>query len=272
MNAELANKIAELEARVAQLEAQAPAKKRASKASKEGKEAKVPSKGNLDWIATVKGTVIDMGSNGWEGWTDASGNVFAGSKPAVIDGRNTHVFIDTGKEANYAKGGLARASYLKAKDSPEEQEKLRARAAKRAEVVAKKASGVVEEKPKRVMTDEQKAKMKAGREAAKATKAAPTPVVTPKPVAAPVVAAPVVAAPVAAPKAKKVKIVAKAPEPKVYDLSFNGWTFNGEDYITNERCDVLTMEGDWVGRYNGKIIDESVERPTDIDAFLSMDE
>jgi hypothetical protein len=270
MNAELANKVAELEARVAQLEAQAPAKKRASKASKEGKATKAPSKGNLDWIATVKQTVIDMGANGWEGWTDASGNVFAGSKPAVIDGRNTHVFIDTGKEANYAKGGLARASYLKAKDSPEEQEKLRARAAKRAEVVAKKASGVVEEKPKRVMTDEHKAKMKAGREAAKAAKAAPavsTPVVTPKPVAAPVVAAPV-----AAPKAKKVKIAAKAPEPKVYDLSFNGWTFNGEDYITNERGDVLTLEGDWVGRYNGKIIDEAVERPTDIDAFLSMDE
>ena len=35
--------------------------------------------------------------------------------------------------------------------------------------------------------------------------------------------------------------------------------------------DVLTMEGDWVGRFNGKIIDEKVERPTDIDEFLSTE-
>jgi len=282
MNAEISNKIAELEARIVQLETQAalrPAsKKRASKATG---GAKAPSEGNLNWVATVKETVADMCANGWEGWTDASGNVFAGSKPAVIDGRSTHVFIDTGKEANYSKGGLARASYLKAKDSPEHQEKVRARATKRAEVVAKKASGVVAEKPKRVMTDEQKAKMKAGREAAKAGReaakagAAPvSPVVTPvaAPVVVPVVAPVVVpVAPVAAAKPKRVRIAAKAPEPKVYDLSFNPWAHDGEDYITNERGDVLTMEGDWVGRFNGKTIDESVERPADIEAFLSSE-
>jgi hypothetical protein len=67
------------------------------------------------------------------------------------------------------------------------------------------------------------------------------------------------------------KIQKKKAEEKVYDLSFNAWTFNGEDYITNERGDVLSLEGDWIGRFNGKLIDESVARPTDIDAFLYME-
>ena len=62
-----------------------------------------------------------------------------------------------------------------------------------------------------------------------------------------------------------------AAPPKVYDLSFHAWSFDGEDFITNERGDVLTLEGDWKGRFDGKMIDENVERPTDIDQYLDME-
>jgi hypothetical protein len=274
---ELKTTIAALESRIAALEVTPKTKTtKAKKEKKEGAEPRVASEGVQKWKATVEQTVADMRANGWESWTDVSGNVFAGSKPATIDGRATHVFADTGKEPAYPIG-LKRASFLKTKDSPEELAKTKARADKRAETVAAKKGTKVEavgdgapaaEKPKRVLTEEHKAKMQAGRKktaAAKKGEAAPAaPAETAE--AAPVEEAkePVVAKPAA----KKVVVAKKA---KVYDLSFNSWTFNGEDYIQNERGDTLTMEGDWVGRFNGKVIDETVERPTDIDEFLTLE-
>lgn len=278
--AELKTTIAALETRIAALEAPA-APKTKTKAKKEKKEGekKAASAGVQAWKTTVEQTVADMRANGWESWTDVSGNVFAGSKPATIEGRATHVFTDSGKEPVYP-NGLKRASYLKTKDSPEELAKTKARADKRRETVAAKKGSVGKgetgepvadedkpEKPKRVMSEEQKVKMKEGREKAAAAKKAAAPEAKPEPAAEE--AKPVekpVEKPVAAPVKKAV--VKKA---KVYDLNFNGWTFNGEDYITNERGDVLTMEGDWVGRFDGKIIDEKVERPTDIDEFLTLE-
>jgi len=293
MNTEISNKFAEQEARIAALEALVAAMSAKPKAAVKkvaDKEKKTPSAGNKAWVDTVNETVVAMRSNGWESWTDVSGNVWAASKPATVDGRETHVFADTGKEPNYPKGGLARASYLKTRDSPEEQAKTKARAAKRAEVVAAKKSDEPAEKPKRTMSDEQKAKMKAGKEAKKAAAPAagggpelvmdaaapaaaaapPAAVVAESKPAAAVEAKPVVAE--AKPAPVKKKIATKKPEPKVYDLSFNAWAFNGEDYITNERGDTLTLEGDWVGRFNGKVIDDTVERPTDIDAFLAEED
>lgn len=273
--------IAELTARVAALESAPASKTTKTKAKKEKKEGepREASAGVQAWKEKVEQTVADMRANGWESWTDVSGNVFAGSKPATIDGRETHVFTDSGKEPAYPIG-LKRASYLKTKDSPDELAKTKARADKRAAAVAAKkgaaatpeaeAAVPVAEKPKRVISDEHKAKMKAGREAKaaekKAAAAAPAPA-APAEVVAP--AAPAAAA--AAPAAEKPKTKTVIKKAKVYDLNFNGWTFNGEDYISNERGDVLTMEGDWVGRFNGKVIDEKVERPTDIDEFLTME-
>jgi len=291
---ELETTIAALTARVAALEVTPKTKTtKAKKEKKEGAEPRVASEGVQKWKATVEQTVADMRANGWESWTDVSGNVFAGSKPATIDGRATHVFADTGKEPAYPIG-LKRASFLKTKDSPEELAKTKARADKRAETVAAKKGTKVEavadgapaaEKPKRVLTEEHKAKMQAGRkktaaakkgEAAPAAPAAPVETAEAKEArvagnaeAAAVAGGGSAAEPVVAkPAAKKVVVAKKA---KVYDLSFNGWTFNGEDYITNERGDVLTMEGDWVGRFNGKVIDATVERPKDIDEFLTLE-
>jgi len=277
---ELKTTIAALENRIAALEsAPKTTKTKAKKEKKEG-EPRAASAGVQAWKETVEQTVADMRANGLESWTDVSGNVFAGSKPATIDGRETHVFTDSGKEPAYPIG-LKRASYLKTKDSPDELAKTKARADKRAAAVAAKKGSVgkgetaepvadEEEKPKRVISDEHKAKMKAGREAKaaekKAAKTEPEAKVEAKPAEAKAEAKPVEAKPKA--EAKPKTAIKKA---KVYDLNFNGWTFCGEDYITNERGDVLTMEGDWVGRFDGKVIDEKVERPTDIDEFLTLE-
>jgi hypothetical protein len=286
-----ANQIKELTATVEALTARVAALEATLKTTKKTKtgEPRAASEGVQAWKATVEKTVADMRANGWESWTDVSGNVFAGSKPATIDGRATHVFTDSGKEPAYPIG-LKRASYLKTKDSPEELAKTKARADKRAATVAAKKGSVGKaetdepvadepkaEKPKRVISDEQKAKMKAGREAKAAEKKAAKeakPEAKPevKPEAKPEVAEVAEAKPEAKPEVAEVKraktVIKKA---KVYDLTFNGWTFNGEDYISNERGDVLTMEGDWVGRFDGKVINETVERPTDIDEFLTLE-
>ncbi len=55
----------------------------------------------------------------------------------------------------------------------------------------------------------------------------------------------------------------KAPE-KPLDLSLIPWTFNGVEYFTNDRKDVLTDDFVWVGRFNGKSIDKSVQNPPDM--------
>ena len=287
-------RIAALEAVVASVSAKPvkAVKQPKTKVAAENKEGvtREPSAALSAWKTTVYKTVADMRVNGWEGWTDVSGNSFAGSKPATIDGRATHVFTDSGKEPVYP-NGLKRASYLKIKDSPEEIAKTKARAEKRATVVAAKKSKaakpeeaiaevvaeVVAEavaelvKPKRVVSDEQKAKMQAGRLAAKAAKAAAkveeikTEVETDVKVDVAEVKA------VANPKAKAAAKVVVPAKVKVLDLNFNPWCYQGDDYISNERGDVLTMEGDWVGRFDGKVIDEQFARPADIDEYLSME-
>jgi hypothetical protein len=106
------------------------------------------------------------------------------------------------------------------------------------------------------MTDEQKAEAKAKREAAKAAEKAAAP-------AAP--AAPPVekeAAPPAAPKPEAKKAVF-APKKKV-DLTFFKWSFEGKDYITNDRGDVVSTEFEWVGRFDGTKIDGSAPEPADL--------
>jgi hypothetical protein len=58
----------------------------------------------------------------------------------------------------------------------------------------------------------------------------------------------------------------KAPK-KVIDLLLDEWEHEGITYYKNERNDVLSLENEWVGRWNGKEIDESVLEPAD---FLSL--
>lgn len=151
---------------------------------------------------------------------------------------------------------------------------------------------VAEGKVKKPQSEETKAKAKAKREANKAKKAAeaeeapadeeeeetaadeeetPEPVVVAKP-AAKTVAKPVAKAEPAKPAAKPepvkkgVKIVPK----KVVDLLLDEWTHDGTTYYKNERGDVISMENEWVGHWNGKEIEEADE-PADRESLTTRD-
>jgi hypothetical protein len=307
-------RVALLESQIASSNGSAPVKaskteggsKRAAKTPREPREK---SAAQTEWNAFVDQTIQDMRENGWASWTSLTdGTVFPASELKTLTGkdgatREAHVFSSgslAGKEASRAAGGLARASFLQLEDDPEAAAKKRASREKRLTKVAENASkksssksstGSADDaepvaddvsapapaestKPKKVLSAEHLAKMKAGREAKKAEKlaAANTSVVAevvPAPAPAPV--ANVVVS--AEPKAKKaVKKAAPAPAPvvaKTYDLNFEPWEHDGAEYIKNERGDVLTFpDADWVGRWNGASIDASVARPTDIDAYL----
>lgn len=74
---------------------------------------------------------------------------------------------------------------------------------------------------------------------------------------------------IVAPAPKKAKI---APKPKKeVDLLLDPWTHEGEEYIKNERGDVLTTDGVWVGRWNGKVLDESAPKPADFEDLTTRD-
>ena len=107
-----------------------------------------------------------------------------------------------------------------------------------------------------MLTDEQKAKMKAGREAAKAKKEAE------KEAAAPVTAAAAVAA-VAAPK----KVFAKKEVKKTWTLAqLQNWDegfFEGDCYGVNERGDVINGDGEFQGHWDGKTLDRKAPLPAD---------
>ena len=120
-------------------------------------------------------------------------------------------------------------------------------------------------KAKRQWSDEAKASAAAKRAAKKALGAG-----APDGAAADAPAAPAADAAPAAPAPAKKAVVMKpkkaaAPEPvKKVDLSFYSWTHDGKEYYTNDRGDVATTDFEWVGRFNGTIIDESVPEPADL--------
>ena len=142
------------------------------------------------WNAFVTQTIDDMKQKGWEAFMDLSGVAWAASKPGE-DG--THVFSDSGAPPSRIKGGLVYASLLRSRDDPEAAARAKARRETRdAQIAAKSASGsesgsasgeAAAEKPlsKRALAAkerwaamseeeraERKAKMAAGRAAAKA--------------------------------------------------------------------------------------------------------
>lgn len=130
------------------------------------------------------------------------------------------------------------------------------------------------EKPKRVISEEQKAKMAAGRAAAKAKRdaekaaaavaeggAEPAPAAEEKPAEAPKPA-----------KAFKPKAVAKASSAaaaaeKTYTLEelkdFEPFEYEGVEYGVNKRGDVVDSDGEFFGRYNAetKVLDKSAKAP-----------
>jgi len=264
-------------------------------------EPKEKSTAQSGWAELLASTVTDMRQNGWPTWTSLTDDtVFAASE--LKSGK--HVFSAgplAGKEASPAVGGMARASFLKLEADPVAAAKARESRAKRLAKVAENASSkkssksstgsaekaepvadavviaapAAEAKPKRVLTPEHKAKMLAAaaaarevKKAAKAAEAAPAPVVVASAPASSPAAAPSVT-PVKAKKAVAAAPSAPLKVQKPLDLNFSPWTHEETEYIKNERGDVLTFpEAEWVGRFDGKKIDESVARPDDIDEYL----
>jgi len=56
-----------------------------------------------------------------------------------------------------------------------------------------------------------------------------------------------------------------AAKGKKVDISLYRWSLNGKEYLTNDRKDVVdATTGEWIGRFNGVKIDESVAEPADM--------
>ena len=120
------------------------------------------------------------------------------------------------------------------------------------------------EKPKRKWSDEAKAAAAEKRAATKAAKEKEAASEAPA-ADAPAPPAPAATEPkkTAAIKPKKAAAPPPAPEKK-FDLSLFEWTHDGKDYYTNDRGDVVTTDFEWVGRFDGKSIDETVPEPADL--------
>jgi hypothetical protein len=266
--------------------------------SEEQKPAKAPSA----WNVLVTQTVSEMKQSGWESWTDLKGTVWPASRKATVKdkkGVESEQFVydggdHDGKQPSPALGGMVRASYLKGLTDPEAKAKAEAYHAKLAEkrsTSGSVTSGAAEAEPvadgeapakkkggRPKMTDEQKAAAKAKKEAKKAAEAAAATTEEVEMAAEEVEDAEAdgaqtpVAAPVPEPvkKAPLVKIAPKAvakPAAKKLDLSLFSWTFKGTEYLTNDRKDIVdATTGEWIGRFDGTKIDESVAEPADLAA------
>ena len=294
--------LAELSAPSASASAKKPRTKKDPKPEPSG-EKKAPS----EWDLLIANTVEEMKTSGWPEWTDADGVLWHASRlDKVTDkkGVSTEAYVfdggdHDGKPVSRALGGMKRASFLKAQTDPAAAEKAKAYRAKLAEKRASSTGSAEkkepvadekveseDEKPKRKPQSEETKKAAAEKRAAtKAKKAAEAAAPAEPEAAAPAAPAeaedqiediePEVAAPstpltIVLPVApKKAKI---APKPKKeIDLFLDPWTHDGEEYIKNERGDVLTTDGLWVGRWNGKVIDESAPEPADFEDLTTRD-
>jgi hypothetical protein len=240
-------------------------------------EPKAPSA----WNTLVAQTVADMKQNGWTSWTDLKGAVWPASRAGTIkdkSGAEVAGFVydggalTDGKPPSPALGGMVRASFLKSQSDPAHaakaaayHEKLSEKRSAGGSVGSGEEAAPVADAPKkagrRKMTEEEKAAAAVKRAEKKAAEK-PAAGGAPASEAEEFEDVPATVTPV---KVKKPIMAPKAPVKKV-DLSFFAWEHNGKKYITNDRGDVIEPEeGTWVGRFNGKTIDESVTEPTDLE-------
>ena len=131
-----------------------------------------------------------------------------------------------------------------------------------------------EPKPKRVLSEEQKAKMKAGREAAKAKKDAMKETVeaTAKAHAAAVAEAVALVAEAEAAVAPKPKFAKKEVKARAWTLAeLQDWDegfFEGEAYGVNKRGDVINGDGEFQGHWDGKTLNRKAPLPADWDLVM----
>ena len=130
------------------------------------------------------------------------------------------------------------------------------------------ADEVKEKKPRKPQSEETKAAAALKRAATKAAKAAKpeAPEASGAEAEAEVVEVSPPAAAAAPPPKAKAKIT---PKPKKVDLALDPWSHDGEEYYKNERGDVLSTDGEWVGRWTGAAIDTTVPEPEDFDKLES---
>lgn len=257
-------------------ESKSKAPKGRAKKSKPGGIAEKADRPPTAWNIFLKETVDEMKTNGWPSWTGLDGVSYGASEKVMLKDKSgaehqAWVYSDgpfKGKEVTPAQGGMTRASFLKAEADPVAKEKALKWQAKLAEKKAASAGSSTavsgdegdsaEKKPRKPQSEETKAAAAVKRAATKAAKATPAASVGGSG-SAPAAAA----SPPPVPKAAK-KMVIGGGAKKPVDLSFYPWEHGGVDYYTNDRSDVVSTEFDWVGRFNGKEIDETVEAPEDL--------
>lgn len=79
-------------------------------------------------------------------------------------------------------------------------------------------------------------------------------------------------APAPAPKPAAPKKAAFAPKPKkVVDLLLDPWVHEEVEYLKNERGDVVSAGGDWVGHWNGTELNTDAPEPADFETLTTRD-
>ena len=68
------------------------------------------------------------------------------------------------------------------------------------------------------------------------------------------------------PKPKKV-----VADTRVIDLALDEWEYEGEKYLKNERGDVLNIDGEWYGHWDGTKIDTDASEPSDFETLAQRD-
>ncbi len=298
----LQSQVATLSAATAALTPTTPAKpaaapaKRAQKAKKEAapapaaaadaaekREVPVALRSNVERINAV---LSDMKKDGWPAFTDAVGKPYPGSKRSEEAG-GAWVREDNGKLPNYPLA-MVYASFLRCRDDPAEMAKARAYREKVAKMQAEKRSagsasvasseggaapapaekpvskrGAAQKERWAKMSEEErtaeKAKLKERLAAGKAKKAgaAASGAAAPATSAAPAPAA-------AEAEAEEEDAFADAPDAEEDDKTFVRWTHDGERYYKNALGHVLSNDTEWVGIWDGTVIQDS-EPPAYLD-------
>jgi len=63
----------------------------------------------------------------------------------------------------------------------------------------------------------------------------------------------------------------KVAETKVIDLALDEWEYEGEKYLKNERGDVLNIDGEWYGHWDGSKMDTDAAEPSDFETLAQRD-
>ena len=70
---------------------------------------------------------------------------------------------------------------------------------------------------------------------------------------------------------KNAALFAARKAPKRVDLALDPWSYAGTEYYKNERGDVVSVEGEWVGAWNGVAIEASAPRPAHFDTLCTRE-